>query len=97
MSMKMWVQTLASLCGLRIQHCSKLQRRSQKQFRSGIAVTVTQASAAALIRPLAQELPYANGAAVKRKELKQVHDPTMADLGGGPRAPRGFHKTGRGQ
>ena len=36
-------------------------------FRYGVDVAVTQATSAALIRPLAQELPYATGAALKRK------------------------------
>ena len=40
-------------------------------FRSGVAVVVLQASAAALIRPQAQELPYATGVAVKRKKKMQ--------------------------
>ena len=36
-------------------------------LRSDVAVTVAQASAATLIRPLARELPYAAGAALKRR------------------------------
>ena len=35
---------------------------------SGVAVAVVQASAVAPVQPLAQELPYAKGAAVKRKK-----------------------------
>ena len=34
----------------------------------GLGSDEAQASAAALIRPLAQELPYASGAALKRKK-----------------------------
>ena len=48
-------------------HCHKLQRRSQMWLRSGVAVP----AAAALIRPLAWELPYATGAVVKRKKRKR--------------------------
>ena len=39
----------------------------QMRFESGIPMAVAQASAIAPIRPLAQELPYASGAAIKRK------------------------------
>ena len=38
------------------------------QLRSGVAVAVAQASTAALILPLAQELSYATGGAIKRKK-----------------------------
>ena len=41
--MKIQVQSLASLSGLRIQHGHKLQCRSQMQLGSGIAVAVVQA------------------------------------------------------
>ena len=41
------------------------------QFGSGVAVAVVYASAAALIRPLDQELSYAAGVAVKRGEKKK--------------------------
>ena len=36
------------------------------QLRSGIAAAVAQAGSAALIGPLAWELPYASGTALKR-------------------------------
>ena len=39
-SMRMRVQSLASLSGLRIWSCRELQRRSQMQLRSGVAVAV---------------------------------------------------------
>ena len=35
--------------------------------------TVAQVAAAALIRPLAQEFPYATGVAIKRKKKKKPH------------------------
>ena len=52
---------------------------------SGVAVAVMQASATAVIRPLAWELPYAAGAAVKRKRkedesLTMSSDPTMSSF-----------------
>ena len=39
-SMIMWVQSLASLSGLRIWHCCKLWHRSQMQLGSGVALAV---------------------------------------------------------
>ena len=39
-SMRIWVQPLALLTGLRIQHCCELRHRSQMQLRSGVAVAV---------------------------------------------------------
>ena len=37
--LRIWVQSLASLGGLRIQHCCQLWYRSQAWLRSGMAVT----------------------------------------------------------
>lgn len=42
-SMRMWVGLLASLNGLVIWHCHKLQHKSRMQLRSGIAVAVMYA------------------------------------------------------
>ena len=67
----MGIQSLASLNRLRIGHCCKLQCRSQMQLGSGVAVAVAQAPAPAPILPLAQKLPYAAHAAIKRKERKR--------------------------
>ena len=39
-SMRMWVRSLASLSGLRIQHCHELWCRFQTRLRSSIAVAV---------------------------------------------------------
>ena len=57
---RIWIQSLASHSGLRIWHCCKLRRRLQLPLRSGVA------AAAAIIWPLAWELAYATGAAIKR-------------------------------
>ena len=67
MFVRMRVQSLASLTELSIRHCHKLWHRSQRQLRSGIAMAVSVAEAAALIQPLAWELPYATGVALKNK------------------------------
>ena len=38
--MRMQVQSLALICGLRIQHCCKLQCRLKMRLGSGMAVVV---------------------------------------------------------
>ena len=48
-----------------------LHRGSQMQLGSGVAMAVTQASAAVLIQPLAGELPHSTSASIKRKEKKK--------------------------
>ena len=60
--MRLQVQSLALLSGLRIQHCCELWCRSQMKLRSGVAVAV------ALMQPLAWELSYATGMALKTKK-----------------------------
>ena len=70
-SVRMWVQSLASLSGLRILSCCKLWPRLQIWLRSTVALTVAQASAAAPVQPLPQELLYAIGMAMKRKKERE--------------------------
>ena len=41
------------------------------RLRSNVAMAVVWPSPAALIQPLAQELPYAAGVAIKRKKKKK--------------------------
>ena len=76
--MRMQVQSLASLSRLRILHCYKQWCRSLMWLGSGVAVV--QASAAALIWPLAWEPLYAAGVAIKL-----IKHPLPSDLhhGGG--------------
>ena len=62
----MRVPSLASLSELG----SELQPRSQTWLRSRIAMTVVQAGSDSSDSTLAWELPYAAGAAVKRKIKK---------------------------
>ena len=78
--MRTWVQSLASLSGLRIWHCRELWYRLQMWLRSGVAVAL----ATALIRPLAWEPPYAVGAAQeiakrqkKKKKKKEILLPIL--------------------
>ena len=63
-TMRLHVQSLASLSELRIQHYSELWCRSQMQLRSDVAV----AAGVALIKPLAWEPPYAMGTALKKRK-----------------------------
>ena len=57
--------------GLRIRCCPKLWGRLQMQFRSRVtAAVVVQVSTSGRIRPPAGDLPYAKGAALRRKETK---------------------------
>ena len=65
--MKMWVQSLTSLSGLRICRCNKLQRRLKMHLQHSVAVPVVQTSAVALIQSLVWELPHAPGAGVKKR------------------------------
>ena len=57
---------LTLFSGLRIRHCSELCCRQQMLFGPGIAVAVAQAGRYSFIQPLAWELPYAVGTALKR-------------------------------
>ena len=69
--MRLRVQSLASLSGLRIRRCRELWHRLQRQLRFGVAVAL----AIAPIQPLVWELSYATGAALKtQKQNKQKKD-----------------------
>ena len=63
--MRTWVQSLASISGLRMQHCRELWYRSQAWFGFGSGVAV------ALIRPLVWKLPQAVGEVLKRQKKKK--------------------------
>ena len=64
-SMRMRVQSLALLRGLRIWHCRKLQCRLWMLW------LWHRPAAAALIQLLAWELPYVSDAAIKRKKKRK--------------------------
>ena len=66
--MRMWVQSLALLSGLKIQRCPELWHRSQIQLGSHVAVAVVHASSYSSDLTLSLELPYASGAALKRQK-----------------------------
>ena len=70
--MGMYVGSLDLLSELRIQSCCKPQHRLQMQLGCSVAIAVVQATTAAPVQSLAQELPYATGADVKRKKNASV-------------------------
>ena len=75
--MRLWVQSLALLSGLRIWRCRELWRRSQTRLGSGVAVALAllwlwhRPVATAQIRPLAWEPPYTMGVALKEKKERK--------------------------
>ena len=75
--MWMWDWSLAPLSGLRIWCCHELQCGSQTWLDSVLVLLWLwhRLAAAARIRPLAWELPYAAGAALKsKKEINKNMD-----------------------
>ena len=68
--MRTWVWSLALLNGLRIRCCYELWCRSQ--IHSYPTLLWLWPAVAALIWPLAWELPYAMGAALKRQKTKKI-------------------------
>ena len=68
--MRLWVQFLASLSGLRIRHCHELWCRSQTRLGYGIAVAARPA-ATAPIGPLTWEPPYVARVALKGQTKKK--------------------------
>ena len=69
----MLVLSVASVSELRIWHCCKLWHGSQMQLGSRDAWLWCKPAAAALIHPLAWELPYASGAAFKNPRRSVSH------------------------
>ena len=68
--MKLQVRSLVSLNGLRIWHCHELWCRLQTQLGSLLLWLWCKPAAAAPIRPLAWEPPYAVGAALEKTKDK---------------------------
>ena len=72
-SMRMRVQSPASLSGLRIWHCCELWHRSQTCiYLIPHCCGWRRLAAEALIQPLAWKLPYAVGVAPKRQKKKKA-------------------------
>ena len=71
-SMRIWVQSLTLLSGLRIRHCRK--HRLQMRLGSSVAMAVVQAGSCS---PDSWEIPYAAGMALKRKEVSHSERPAL--------------------
>ena len=71
-SLRTQVRSLASLSGLRIQHCWKLWRRLQMHLGSSVAVAVVLAGSYSSDSTPSLELPYAAGAALESKKKKKT-------------------------
>ena len=72
--MGMWVWSLASLSGLRIQHCCELWCRMRCSSDPVLLRLWCRPAVAAQIRPLAWELPYATGAALKQQQQQHFQE-----------------------
>ena len=97
-SMRMQVQFLTSLSGLRIRHCCELWCWSQTRLGSGIAVAVVWAgSCSSNSTPSSWERPYAVDAALKSKKEKEKRgergrgDSSPQMLGGWPLKEAGMY------
>ena len=71
-SMRMQVRSLVLLNGLRIWHNRELWCRSHTGSDLMLLWLWCMLAVAALIQPLAWELPYAMGAALKSNKLKKI-------------------------
>ena len=69
-TMRLQVQSLASLSELRIWHCLELWRRSQMRLGLVLLRLWYRLATTTLSRPLAWEPPCAMGAALKNKKKK---------------------------
>ena len=69
-TMRLWVQSLASLSGLRIWLCHELGVGGRCGSDPGLLWLQRRLAAVAPIGPLAWKLPYAAGAAQIKKEIK---------------------------
>ena len=70
-TMRLGVQSLASLSELRLRRCSGVWHRSQMQLGCWVAVDVSRQATVTLIWPLAWEHPYSVGVALKSKKWKK--------------------------
>ena len=76
-TMRLQVQSLALLSGLRIWPCHELWYRSKTQLRPCVAVAVAVAGTVAPIRLLAWETPSAASAALKRKKRERERNSVL--------------------
>ena len=74
-TMRLWVPSLATLSGLRIQHCRELWYKSQMWLGSGVAVAVV--SSYSSDSTSSRRTPYAAGAAFKGQKTKKKKKVTL--------------------
>ena len=79
-SMRLQVQSLASLSGLRIQGCCELWCRLQTRFGSGIAVAVVEASSGCSISTLILGTSICCGCGSKKQKPKTKKTPNRLHL-----------------
>ena len=72
-TMRLWVRSLTSLSGLKIQRCPELWYKLQTWLRSGIAVALCRLAVTAQIGPLAWEPSFALGVALKWQKTKYIY------------------------
>ena len=70
-TMRMWVQSLASLSGLRVQRCLEPWCRLQMQFRSHVAVAVVKAGSCSSDSTLSLGTSICQGCGSKKKKKKK--------------------------
>ena len=70
--MKLWVQSLALLSGLRIQHCCELGVGLRRSSDPALLWLWHRLMATAPVRPLAWEPPYAAGVALEKDTKKKT-------------------------
>ena len=70
-SVRMRVQSMALLSGLRIRCCCKLQHRSQMQIKSRIAVAVVSTASSNLPPSLGTSICHRCGSKKKKREKKK--------------------------
>ena len=78
LSMRRWVRSLASLSGLTVWHCCELWCRCGSDL--ALLWLWHRPAATTPIRPLAWELPYAVGVALKKTREKEKVIKVMQDI-----------------
>ena len=80
-TMRLQVQSLATISGLRIQHCRELWCSHRRGSDSALLWLWCRPAARAPIGALAWELPHAVTAALKRQKAKKKKKSTLVLLG----------------
>ena len=76
-TMRLWVRSLASLSGIRIQHCCELWCRLQRWLRCGIAVAMVWTSGYSSHWTPSMGTPYAAALDKTKKKKKKKKKKTL--------------------